>query len=82
MIYTRKLHVGRCGLFRRNQGQRVIVSFDPSRPSYRGVWLCFGGWPASGLEPKQVADRPRANHGTMQYPVGLRAGWFGSQSRS
>ena len=55
MIYTRRLHVGRCGLFRRNQGQGVIVSFDSSRLPYLGVWLCFGGWPASGPEPKQVA---------------------------
>jgi galactose mutarotase-like enzyme len=55
MIYTRRLHVGRCGLFRQNQGQGVIVSFDPSRLPYLGIWLCFGGWPVSGLEPKQVA---------------------------
>lgn len=55
MIYTRRLHVGRCGLFRQNQGQGVIVSFDPSRLPYLGIWLCFGGWPVSGVEPKQVA---------------------------
>ena len=55
MIYTRRLHVGRCGLFRRNYGQGVIVSFDSSRLPYLGVWFCFGGWPVSGAEPKQVA---------------------------
>jgi galactose mutarotase-like enzyme len=55
MIYTRKLHVGRCGLFRRNQGQGVVISYDSSRLPYLGVWLCFGGWPVSGPEPKQVA---------------------------
>jgi galactose mutarotase-like enzyme len=55
MIYTRRLQVGRCGLFRRNQGQGVIVSFDSSRLPYLGVWLCFGGWPVSGPEPRQVA---------------------------
>ena len=55
MIYTRKLQVGRCGLFRRNNGQGVILSFDTSRLPYLGVWLCFGGWPLSGMEPKQVA---------------------------
>jgi galactose mutarotase-like enzyme len=55
MIYTRRLCVGRCGLFRRNYGQGVIVSFDPSRLPYLGVWLCFGGWPISGAESKQVA---------------------------
>ena len=55
MLYTRRLRVGRCGLFRQNQGQGVIVSFDSSRLPYLGVWLCFGGWPNSGAEPKQVA---------------------------
>jgi galactose mutarotase-like enzyme len=55
MIYTRRLHVGRCGLFRQKQGQGVIVSFDSSRLPYLGIWLCFGGWPVSGAEPKQVA---------------------------
>jgi len=55
MIYTRRLHVGRCGLFRRSPGQGVIVSFDSSRLPYLGIWLCFGGWPDSGPEPKQVA---------------------------
>jgi galactose mutarotase-like enzyme len=55
MLYTRRLHVGRCGLFRQHQGQGIIVSFDPSRLPYLGIWLCFGGWPLSGPEPKQVA---------------------------
>ncbi len=55
MIYTRRLHVGRCGLYRQHQGQGIIVSFDPSRLPYLGIWLCFGGWPVSGPEPKQVA---------------------------
>jgi galactose mutarotase-like enzyme len=55
MIYTRKLHIGRCGLYRQNQKQGIIVSFDSSRLPYLGVWLCFGGWPVSGSEPKQVA---------------------------
>jgi galactose mutarotase-like enzyme len=55
MLYTRRLHVGRYGLFRQHQGQGIIVSFDPSRLPYVGIWLCFGGWPLSGPEPKQVA---------------------------
>ncbi len=55
MIYTRKLEVGRCGLFRRSVGQGVIVSFDSSRLPYLGIWLCFGGWPVAGAEPKQFA---------------------------
>jgi galactose mutarotase-like enzyme len=55
MVYTRKLHVGRCGLFRQKHAQGIIVSFDPSQLPYLGVWLCYGGWPVSGPEPKQVA---------------------------
>ena len=55
MIYTERLHVGRCGLFRSAQHQGVIVSFDPAQLPYLGVWLCFGGWPLTGPEPKQVA---------------------------
>jgi galactose mutarotase-like enzyme len=55
MIYTRRLHVGRCGLFRGEHRQGVIISFDPSQLPYLGVWLCFGGWPVAGPEAKQVA---------------------------
>jgi galactose mutarotase-like enzyme len=55
MIYTRTLHVGRCGLFRGKHQQGVIISFDPSQLPYLGVWLCFGGWPVDGPEPKQAA---------------------------
>ncbi len=55
MLYTRKLAKGRCGLFRQQHGQGVIVSFDTSRLPYLGMWLCYGGWPFSGAEPKQVA---------------------------
>jgi galactose mutarotase-like enzyme len=55
MIYTRKLKVGRCGVFRKRREQGVIVSFDSSELAYLGVWLCFGGWPITGQEPKQVA---------------------------
>jgi galactose mutarotase-like enzyme len=55
MIYTRRLRVGRCGLFRRAPQQGIIVSFDPVQLPFLGVWLCFGGWPLTGSEPKQVA---------------------------
>ena len=55
MIYTERLHMGRCGLFRSAQQQGVIVSFDPAQLPYLGVWFCFGGWPLTGPEPKQVA---------------------------
>jgi galactose mutarotase-like enzyme len=55
MVYTRRLHVGRCGLFRGEHRQGVIISFDPSQLPYLGAWLCFGGWPVAGPEPKQVA---------------------------
>jgi len=55
MIYTHRLLAGRCGLFRCNHAQGVIVSFDPLQLPFLGVWLCFGGWPVTGPEPKQVA---------------------------
>lgn len=55
MIYTDALSVGRCGLFREQRQQGIILSFDPTRLPYLGVWTCFGGWPPVGDQPKQVA---------------------------
>jgi galactose mutarotase-like enzyme len=55
MIYTQRLHVGRCGLFRKTRQHGLVISFDPNRLPYLGVWACFSGWPLTGNEPKQVA---------------------------
>ena len=52
MLYTRRLRVGRCGLYRWVERQGVVVSFDTELLPYLGLWLCYGGWPD---EPKQVA---------------------------
>jgi len=55
MVYTQRLHVGRCGLFRKTQQHGIVISFDPNHLPYLGVWACFSGWPLAGSEPKQVA---------------------------
>lgn len=55
MVYTQELSVGRCGLFRKQRRQGIILSFDPTHLPYLGIWTCFGGWPSTGDEPKQVA---------------------------
>ena len=55
MVYTHELSAGRCGLFRKQRQEGIILSFDPTRLPYLGVWTCFGGWPPTGEGPKQVA---------------------------
>jgi hypothetical protein len=55
MFYTPRIQDGLCGIYREASGQVLEVSFDTSRLPYLGLWLCYGGWPGDGDEPRQYA---------------------------
>jgi galactose mutarotase-like enzyme len=68
MFYTGKLQEGRCGLYRASVGQGITLSFDTEQLPYLGLWLCYGGWPDTGVEPLQYAvalEPTLAPHGTL-----------------
>ena len=68
MFYTGRLQRGRCGLYRASAQQGLIVSFDTARLPYLGVWLCYGGWPDTDVEPLQYAvalEPTLAPYGTL-----------------
>jgi len=54
MLYTDRLSTGRCGLYRSEGKQGLILSFSPHAMPYLGLWLCYGGWPG-GSVPQQYA---------------------------
>jgi galactose mutarotase-like enzyme len=54
MLYTDELSTGRCGLFRSEGKQGLLLSFSPQKLPYLGLWLCYGGWPG-GSVPQQYA---------------------------
>ncbi|NUQ28518.1 MAG: DUF4432 family protein [Acidobacteriaceae bacterium] len=59
MLYTGKLSTGRCGLFRSERKQGLILSFSPQAMPYLGLWLCYGGWPGGpGTQQYAVALEP------------------------
>jgi len=55
MFYTSRLQDGLCGIYREASGHVLEVSFDSKRLPYLGLWLCYGGWPSDGEEPRQYA---------------------------
>jgi galactose mutarotase-like enzyme len=55
MFYTPRLQDGLCGIYREASAQVLEVSFDTERLPYLGLWLCYGGWPSDGAEPRQYA---------------------------
>jgi galactose mutarotase-like enzyme len=55
MLYISRLNEAVCGIFRDASGQVLEVSFDGNRLPYLGLWLCYGGWPDDGKEPRQYA---------------------------
>ncbi len=55
MLYSGRLQRGACGLYRTHAGQGIAVRFSPDQLPYLGVWLCYGGWPEEGGQPKQYA---------------------------
>ena len=55
MFYTSRLQEGLCGIYREVSAQVLEVSFDTGRLPFLGLWLCYGGWPADGEEPRQYA---------------------------
>jgi galactose mutarotase-like enzyme len=55
MFYTPRLQEGLCGICREATAQVLVVSFDTERLPYLGIWLCYGGWPSDGQEPRQYA---------------------------
>ncbi|MGO4516565.1 aldose epimerase [Terriglobus sp. 2YAB30_2] len=54
MLYTDTLSTGRCGLYRSEGKQGLILSFSPLAMPYLGLWFCYGGWPG-GSAPQQYA---------------------------
>jgi galactose mutarotase-like enzyme len=55
MFYTPRLQEGLCGIYREASAQVLEVSFDTERLPFLGLWLCYGGWPDDGDEPRQYA---------------------------
>jgi galactose mutarotase-like enzyme len=55
MFYSQRLSKGTCGIHRESSAQVLEVSFDSRRLPYLGIWLCYGGWPSDGEEPRQYA---------------------------
>jgi len=55
MFYTSRLQEGLCGIYRVASAQVLEVSFDTERLPFLGLWLCYGGWPSDGKEPRQYA---------------------------
>jgi galactose mutarotase-like enzyme len=55
MFYTPRLQDGLCGIYREASAQVLEVSFDTKRLPFLGLWLCYGGWPNDGEEPRQYA---------------------------
>jgi galactose mutarotase-like enzyme len=55
MLYTNRLQMGWCGLYRAQSGQGIAVRFDTHQLPYLGLWLCYGGWPEDELQPHQYA---------------------------
>jgi galactose mutarotase-like enzyme len=55
MFYTPRLQEGLCGIYRETSAQVLEVSFDTERLPFLGLWLCYGGWPSDGEEPRQYA---------------------------
>lgn len=55
MFYTSRLRDGLCGVYREASDQVLEVSFDTERLPFLGLWLCYGGWPSDGHEPRQYA---------------------------
>jgi galactose mutarotase-like enzyme len=68
MLYTKRLTEGWCGLYRSAARQGVALRFNPGLLPYVGLWLCYGGWPEDGLEPRQYAvalEPTTAPYGTL-----------------
>jgi len=55
MFYAPHLDNGICGIYRGHSREVVEVLFDTQRLPYLGLWLCYGGWPSDGQEPRQYA---------------------------
>ena len=55
MFYTPRLQEGLCGIYREASAQVLEVSFNTERLPFLGLWLCYGGWPNDGEEPRQYA---------------------------
>ncbi len=46
---------GWCAIDRLTLGTRVTLRFDPAANPWLGLWLCYGGWPASAAARKGFA---------------------------
>lgn len=55
-------------VYRTASRQGILVRFGTEALPYLGVWLCYGGWPDSGDEPRQYAvalEPTTAPYGTL-----------------
>lgn len=55
MLYTKRLAPGWAAVYRATARQGTVVRFRTEELPYLGVWLCYGGWPDVGREPRQYA---------------------------
>jgi galactose mutarotase-like enzyme len=83
MFYSSRLNKCVCGIYRKASDQFVEVSFNCNRLPYLGLWICYGGWPEDGEEPRQyaVALEPTtspcnnlASAQTTHTPISLKPG--------
>jgi hypothetical protein len=44
-LFTPRLQVGRCALFKARANESISFHFDPEQTPYLGLWLCYRGWP-------------------------------------
>jgi len=68
MFYTKRLTEGWAAVYRTAARQGIVVRFRTDELPYLGVWLCYGGWPNCGDEPRQYAvalEPTTAPYGTL-----------------
>lgn len=49
-LFTNRLNEGYAGIYKKESDRSLIFSFDTGEIPFLGIWLCYGGWPASGAE--------------------------------
>ena len=47
--YTNVLNEGWAAVYFPDADESLLFEFDPGENPYLGIWLCYGGWPAAGV---------------------------------
>jgi galactose mutarotase-like enzyme len=46
-LFSRRLQTGYCALYSPSSDESIGFRFDPEQIPFLGMWLCYGGWPAT-----------------------------------